>query len=57
MKPFMALPYHIYILTSEGISTEGAFTASSILLVMVLLLNLGAKRVFNSIFNFFYNKN
>lgn len=56
MKPFMALPYHIYILTSEGISVEGAFTASSILLVMVLLLNLGAKIVFNFIFNFFYNK-
>lgn len=50
MKPFMALPYHIYILTSEGISIEGAFTASSILLIMVLILNLGAKKIFNRIF-------
>lgn len=48
MKPFMALPYHIYILTSEGISIEGAFTASTILLVMVLFLNLGVKKALTS---------
>lgn len=38
--PFMALPYHLYMLVSEGISLDNAFATSCILVILVLLVNL-----------------
>ncbi len=40
--PVRALPYHLYILASEGISDQMAYGSSVVLLVMVLLINLVA---------------
>jgi len=40
--PVRALPYHIYILASEGISNPMAYGSSIVLLAMVLAINLGA---------------
>jgi len=40
--PVRALPYHIYILASEGISDPMAYGSSIVLLVMVLAINLAA---------------
>jgi len=39
MQPTMALPAHLYTLTSEGISMENAFGTALVLIVMVLLFN------------------
>ncbi len=40
--PVRALPYHLYILASEGISNPMAYGSSVVLLVMVLMINLAA---------------
>ena len=40
--PVRALPYHIYILASEGISNPMAYGSSVVLLAMVLVINLAA---------------
>ena len=40
--PVRALPYHLYILASEGISDRMAYGSSVVLLLMVLLINLVA---------------
>ncbi|MCK5109333.1 MAG: phosphate ABC transporter permease PstA [Methanosarcinales archaeon] len=40
--PVRALPYHLYILASEGISDRMAYGSSVVLLAMVLLINLVA---------------
>ena len=40
--PVRALPYHLYILASEGISDPMAYGSSVVLLVMVLVINLAA---------------
>jgi len=40
--PVRALPYHLYILASEGISDKMAYGSSVVLLVMVLVINLAA---------------
>jgi phosphate transport system permease protein len=40
--PVRALPYHLYILASEGISDTMAYGSSVVLLAMVLLINLAA---------------
>ena len=40
--PVRALPYHLYILASEGISDQMAYGSSVVLLAMVLLINLVA---------------
>ena len=40
MQPTMALPAHLYTLTSEGISMENAFGTALVLIVMVLLFNI-----------------
>ncbi len=40
--PVRALPYHLYILASEGISDQMAYGSSVVLLLMVLLINLAA---------------
>ncbi|MBN1785945.1 MAG: phosphate ABC transporter permease PstA [Candidatus Methanofastidiosa archaeon] len=39
MQPTMALPAHLYTLTSEGISMENAFGTALVLIVMVLIFN------------------
>jgi len=38
-SPVMALPYHLYILIGEGISTKNAYGTALILLIMLLLIN------------------
>lgn len=38
--PFMALPYHLYILVNEGLSLEMAYGTAFILIVIVLLINI-----------------
>ncbi len=40
--PVRALPYHLYILASEGISNPMAYGSSVVLLIMVLMINLAA---------------
>jgi phosphate transport system permease protein len=40
MQPTMALPAHLYTLTSEGISMQNAFGTALVLIVMVLVFNL-----------------
>ncbi len=40
--PVRALPYHLYILASEGISDPMAYGSSVVLLVLVLAINLAA---------------
>ncbi|MEA3282997.1 MAG: phosphate ABC transporter permease PstA [Euryarchaeota archaeon] len=42
LDPVRALPYHLYILASEGISDPMAYGSSVVLLVMVLVINLAA---------------
>lgn len=39
-KPSMALPYHLYILLTQGISEEKAYATAFVLLSIVLMLNL-----------------
>ena len=41
-EPVRALPYHLYILASEGISDEMAFGSAAVLLGMVLVINFTA---------------
>lgn len=38
--PFMALPYHLYILVNEGLSLEMAYGTAFVLIVIVLLINM-----------------
>lgn len=38
--PFMALPYHLYILVNEGLSVEMAYGTAFVLIVIVLFINL-----------------
>ncbi|KAF5422511.1 MAG: phosphate transport system permease protein [Candidatus Methanomarinus sp.] len=40
--PVRALPYHLYILVSEGISDDMAYGSAVVLLVMILIINLMA---------------
>jgi phosphate transport system permease protein len=40
--PVRALPYHLYILASEGISDDMAYGSAAVLLGMVLLINFTA---------------
>lgn len=40
--PVMALPYHLYLLVSEGFDTEAAYTTACVLLVLVLAINMFA---------------
>jgi phosphate transport system permease protein len=42
VDPVRALPYHLYILASEGISDKMAYGSSVVLLAMVLVINLAA---------------
>lgn len=38
--PFMALPYHLYILVNEGLSLEMAYGTAFVLIIIVLLINI-----------------
>ena len=40
--PVMALPYHLYLLVSEGIDTEAAYATAFVLLALVLCINAAA---------------
>ncbi len=39
-SPVMALPFHLYILTGEGISLEKAYGTGAILIILLLLINI-----------------
>lgn len=39
-SPVMALPYHLYILISQGISLQKAYGTALVLIIMLILLNL-----------------
>lgn len=39
MKPAMALPYHLYMLLTQGTSAENAYGTAFVMMVMVLLAN------------------
>lgn len=38
--PFMALPYHLYILVNEGLSTNMAYGTAFVLIVIIVVINL-----------------
>ena len=40
--PVMALPYHLYLLVSEGIDMESAYATAFVLLALVLCINAAA---------------
>lgn len=39
-SPVMALPFHLYILTGEGISLERAYGTALVLIIILLILNI-----------------
>lgn len=39
-SPIMALPFHLYILTGEGISLDKAYGTAAILIMILLLINI-----------------
>lgn len=39
LKPFMALPYHLYILINEGISTTMGYGTALVLMIILLIIN------------------
>lgn len=41
-SPVMALPYHLYILVSQGISFEKAYGTALVLIIIVIILNFTA---------------
>lgn len=40
LSPVMALPFHLYILTGEGISMENAYGTAAILIIILFLINI-----------------
>lgn len=38
--PIMALPYHLYMLVNEGISTDMAYGTAFVLIIIILIINL-----------------
>lgn len=40
LSPVMALPFHLYILTGEGISLENAYGTAAILIIILFLINI-----------------
>lgn len=42
-QPFMSLPYHLYILVTDGISVEYAYGTAFVLLLLVLVIHLGVR--------------
>ena len=41
-SPVMALPFHLYILTGEGISLEKAYGTALVLIMILLIINITA---------------
>ncbi|CAK7061596.1 ABC transporter permease subunit [uncultured Tissierella sp.] len=41
-SPVMALPFHLYILTGEGISLEKAYGTAAILIILLLIINISS---------------
>lgn len=41
-SPVMALPYHLYILVSQGISFEKAYGTALVLMILIFLINFSA---------------
>ena len=39
-SPVMALPFHLYILTGEGISLEKAYGTAAVLIIILLIINV-----------------
>ena len=39
-SPVMALPFHLYILTGEGISLEKAYGTATVLIIILLIINV-----------------
>lgn len=39
-SPVMALPFHLYILTGEGISLEKAYGTALVLIMILLIINI-----------------
>ena len=39
MKPAMALPYHLYMLLTQGTSAENAYGTAFVMMVIVLVTN------------------
>jgi phosphate transport system permease protein len=39
MKPAMALPYHLYMLLTQGVSSQNAYGTAFVLMVVVLVAN------------------
>jgi len=42
MKPAMALPYHLYMLLTQGTSPENAYGTAFVLMMVVLVTNTAA---------------
>lgn len=42
MKPAMALPYHLYMLLTQGTSPENAYGTAFVLMMVVLVSNTAA---------------
>ncbi len=40
LSPIMALPFHLYILTGEGISMEKSYATALVLILLLLLINI-----------------
>lgn len=40
LKPFMSLPYHLYILINEGISTEMGYGTALVLMILLTIINI-----------------
>lgn len=45
-EPGRTMPTHLYLLATEGISMENAYGTALLLMVIILLFNLGARRMF-----------
>ena len=41
-SPVMSLPFHLYILTGEGISLEKAYATATVLIIILLVINISA---------------
>jgi phosphate transport system permease protein len=44
-QPFMSLPYHLYILVTDGISLEYAYGTAFVLLLLLLIIHLFVRGV------------
>ncbi|MGL4735963.1 MAG: PstA family ABC transporter permease [Cellulosilyticaceae bacterium] len=47
MDPFMALPYHLYVLANEGISLDMAYGSAFVLMFILFILNFSCRYFYN----------